>query len=209
MRPSRPSPAIIVAVLALVAALAGTAVAGPDANTSALNKKKVKKLVRKEVAKQIADAEGPPGPRGPEGQRGPAGSPAASVIQGSTGEPLATSEFSIDYFPPSGFTPLGTNVPAASASQLTPNAAIRVRDLAVRVAAAPGPDAERAFALLNVDSSLALLTCKVVNVATTCDSGNKSATVAPKTRYRMFTVTEEPAPAPSQGAAWSFRVVAP
>lgn len=53
IRASRPSPAIIVAVLALVAALAGTAVAGPDATTSALSKKKVKKIATKQADKQI------------------------------------------------------------------------------------------------------------------------------------------------------------
>jgi len=45
------SPAIIVAALALVAALAGTAIAGPDAQTSALSKKKVKKIAKKEIKK--------------------------------------------------------------------------------------------------------------------------------------------------------------
>ena len=48
---ARPSPAIIVAVVALVAALAGTAIAGPGAGTSALTKAKVKKIAGKEVAK--------------------------------------------------------------------------------------------------------------------------------------------------------------
>ncbi len=51
--PSRPSAAIIVAVLAVVAALAGTAVAGPDTSTSAVSKKKVKKIARKQAIKQI------------------------------------------------------------------------------------------------------------------------------------------------------------
>ena len=47
----RPSPAILVAVIALVAALAGTALAGPDATTSAITKKKAKKIARKESSK--------------------------------------------------------------------------------------------------------------------------------------------------------------
>jgi hypothetical protein len=47
----RPSPAIIVAVLALVAALAGTAIAGPNASTSAVSKKKVKKIATKQIKK--------------------------------------------------------------------------------------------------------------------------------------------------------------
>ena len=45
------SPAIVVAALALVAALAGTAIAGPDAHTRALSKKKVKKISKKEIKK--------------------------------------------------------------------------------------------------------------------------------------------------------------
>jgi hypothetical protein len=49
---SRPSPTMLVAVLALVAALAGTAVAGPTATTS-VSKKKVKKIAKKQAIKQI------------------------------------------------------------------------------------------------------------------------------------------------------------
>jgi hypothetical protein len=47
----RPWPAIVVAVVALVAAVAGTAVAGPSATTSALTKAKVKKIAKKQVNK--------------------------------------------------------------------------------------------------------------------------------------------------------------
>jgi hypothetical protein len=50
----RPSPAIVVSALALVAALAGTAVAGPGANTS-VSKKAIKKIPRKEANKQITN----------------------------------------------------------------------------------------------------------------------------------------------------------
>jgi hypothetical protein len=52
IRDSRPSPAIIVAVLVLVAALAGTAVA-EEASTSAkpVTKKKVKKIAKKQINK--------------------------------------------------------------------------------------------------------------------------------------------------------------
>jgi hypothetical protein len=53
IRDARPSPAIIVAALALVAALAGTAVAGPQATSSAINKKKVKKIAKKQAVTQI------------------------------------------------------------------------------------------------------------------------------------------------------------
>jgi hypothetical protein len=49
----RPSPAIVVAVLALVAALAGTAIAGQGATTSAVTKAKVKKVANKQINKRI------------------------------------------------------------------------------------------------------------------------------------------------------------
>jgi hypothetical protein len=49
---SRPSPAIVIAVLALVAALAGTAVAGPGAGTS-VSKKKTKQIAKKQANKEI------------------------------------------------------------------------------------------------------------------------------------------------------------
>jgi hypothetical protein len=51
IRASRPSPAIIVAVLALVAALAGTAIAGPQAISGALTKSTVKKIAKKQINK--------------------------------------------------------------------------------------------------------------------------------------------------------------
>jgi hypothetical protein len=52
IRTSRPSPAIVVAVLALVAALAGTAAAGPDTSISAVTKAKVKRIAGKEIEKK-------------------------------------------------------------------------------------------------------------------------------------------------------------
>lgn len=48
---SRPSPAILVAVLALVAAVAGTAVASDPVATTAVTKKKVKKIAKKQAKK--------------------------------------------------------------------------------------------------------------------------------------------------------------
>ena len=50
---NRPSPAIIVAVVALIAALGGTAVAGPGAESSAINRAKVKNIAAKQANKAI------------------------------------------------------------------------------------------------------------------------------------------------------------
>jgi hypothetical protein len=48
---SRRLSAFLFAVLALVAGAAGTAVAGPDASSSAISKKKVKKIATKQINK--------------------------------------------------------------------------------------------------------------------------------------------------------------
>jgi len=54
---ARPSPALLISVVALVAAVAGTAVAAdPVANTSAITKKKVKKIAKKQANKAVANA---------------------------------------------------------------------------------------------------------------------------------------------------------
>ena len=58
LKSGRPSPAIIVAVVALVAALAGTAVAGPGAVSSKLTKAKVK-LVSQKQARKVLRQEAP------------------------------------------------------------------------------------------------------------------------------------------------------
>ena len=47
------SPALVVAVLALIAALAGTAIAGPTATTS-ISKKKTKKIALNQANKVVA-----------------------------------------------------------------------------------------------------------------------------------------------------------
>jgi hypothetical protein len=75
---SRPSPAIIVAVLALVAALAGTAIAGTDATTSASVKKQVKELKKRVTALEQTDQV--PGPQGEQGEPGPPGEDATNLF---------------------------------------------------------------------------------------------------------------------------------
>ncbi|MQA74934.1 MAG: hypothetical protein GEU88_11435 [Solirubrobacterales bacterium] len=49
---ARPSPAMIVAALALVVALGGTAIAAPEFATEKINKSKVKKIAKKQGKKQ-------------------------------------------------------------------------------------------------------------------------------------------------------------
>jgi hypothetical protein len=54
---SRPSPAMVVATVALSFALVGTAIAGPSALTSAVSKSQVKKIAKKQANKAIDQRE--------------------------------------------------------------------------------------------------------------------------------------------------------
>jgi hypothetical protein len=73
LRSGRPSPAMVLAALALVFAMVGTAVAGPDGVSNKITKSKVKKIAKKQAKKQLkanvdgshvnlADAARPTGP---------------------------------------------------------------------------------------------------------------------------------------------------
>ena len=62
--PWKPSPAVVVAVVALVAALGGTAIGGVA--FTGQEKKQIKKIAKK-LDKKIALTEGPEGPQGPAG----------------------------------------------------------------------------------------------------------------------------------------------
>ncbi|MQA74188.1 MAG: hypothetical protein GEU88_07605 [Solirubrobacterales bacterium] len=55
---SRPSPALLVGVLALVVALGGTAIAAPDFATEKINKSKVKKIAKKQAKKVLKQRAG-------------------------------------------------------------------------------------------------------------------------------------------------------
>jgi hypothetical protein len=54
---SRPSPALVLAALALVFAMVGTAIAGPDAISSKVTTKKVKKIAKKQANKVLDQRE--------------------------------------------------------------------------------------------------------------------------------------------------------
>jgi hypothetical protein len=79
----------VVAVLALIAALAGSAFAA--ATLSGPQKKQVKKIAT-QVAKKYAGATGPVGPAGPAGKDGTNGKDGTTGPQGPTGDTGVTGE---------------------------------------------------------------------------------------------------------------------
>jgi hypothetical protein len=71
IKPAKPSPAFLIAVVALVAALGGTAVGGVVASKlSGKEKKQVTKIARKQAKKLDKKIELKPGPKGEQGPPG-------------------------------------------------------------------------------------------------------------------------------------------
>jgi hypothetical protein len=92
----RPSPALVVAVLALLVALSGTAVAAgvvplakraltADKAKLANNAKKLGGLTATQLSARMRGPRGVAGPQGPKGDPGPAGPLGAAGPQGATG----------------------------------------------------------------------------------------------------------------------------
>jgi hypothetical protein len=73
---------LIVAIVALIVALAGTAIAGGLPGLNSKQKTEVKK-----IAKKFAGKEGAAGPQGPGGAQGPKGDPGAKGDNGAPGAP--------------------------------------------------------------------------------------------------------------------------
>jgi hypothetical protein len=217
----KPSHATVVAYLALFVALGGSSyaavkvgskqivnnsVASGDIRNNSLTTKDVHD--RSLLAKDFKSGQLPRGATGAQGATGAAGSPAGSVIQGSTSDDLTNSFSTEERFPPSGFSdaePLFADVHWS----VTPNTPIVVRDLVGRIPTAPGQGSSRQVQLFNFDANSIILSCAIINAETSCDTGDASATVPPKTRIEIRLFSGNPAPAPSAGAAWAFRTLTP
>jgi hypothetical protein len=145
---------------------------------------------------------GPQGAQGPPGAPGATGSPAASMLTGNAEANLAVgiSDF---------LAPSGPSVPSgnpALRAQLSPNATVVMRDLAVKVDMAPSVGHARTFTLYD-NGSPTPLACTVTGTQTTCNSGDATATVGPGHELVMRSdVTGSPS---GTTARWAFRAVLP
>ncbi len=225
-RGHRPSPALVVALLALFVSLGGTSYAVSKIGTKQIANNSLRSDDLRDNSVQSRDIRnhsllakdfkqgqlptGSKGPKGDTGAQGPQGSAAANLIQGSTGEDLVTVLGSEERFPPSGYSEAEPGVNPGGDWGVTPNAPTVVRDLVGRLESAPGAGTGgRYFQVFDLDANAVALSCLVGGTATTCDSGDASATLPPATRFTMRIFNGNPSSGPSNGAAWSFRLVTP
>jgi hypothetical protein len=177
----RPSPALVVALLALFVALGGTGYAAlalpknsvgstqlkkggvknSDIAANAVTGSKVKR--RSLTASDFKVGSAPQGARGPQGPQGAAGNPAFGAELGR-GNGVGLGAW---FMTPSGLST--ANVNENLVSSFTPNATIRASDLAVTLSVAPGLTDSRTFTL-RVGNANTALTCTVPGGTVTCTS---------------------------------------
>ena len=179
-----PSPALVVAMIALFVALGGTGYSaiqstGTDHAKATAKKKTVKRGPRgRRGPRGLRGLTGPQGPQGPQGTagtngtNGTNGSPAFGAILGRGVNAPATPSF----FAPSG--QLNANANENNVSAFTPNATMTASGLSVSLSVAPGLADSRTFTL-RIGNANTALTCTVPGGTTLCDSGNLSVTIPP------------------------------
>jgi hypothetical protein len=204
---AKPSPAIVVAVVALVAALSGGAVAG--VTISKLNKRErnqVRKISKKQARKQARKLdkriELTPGPRG---QVGPKGADAASatygVIEGfNTSSPLPI-------FAGVSGTANSASVEGAI-SMLSPSTTIVARDLAVELDQALSAGSSLTLTL-RADSADTTVSCEISGPETNCDSGTASAEIDPRSELSLGITGDIPGPASLRNIRFGWRATTP
>lgn len=127
-----------------------------------------------------AGADGAPGPQGPAGPTGPAGAQGppgaagadgASAVFGRVNALSTTTQFG----PVSGTA--SAALVESEVTQLSPGSAVVMRDLAVKLSAAPGIGASRTFTLRD-DGAGTAVACTIAGLDTSCTSGASSAPVS-------------------------------
>jgi Collagen triple helix repeat (20 copies) len=207
------SPSLVLASIALIVALGGTATA---AGIARITSKQIQNGtiqladISKRAKKQLRGQRGPVGPRGPassqglqgpEGPAGPVGPTGPAGPQGPAGAQGPAGSAGADGVSPTfgrintlgvtaAFGPvsgIGSASPLESdVTQLSPASAIVARDLAVELTAAPGVGASRTFTL-RVDGVATGLSCTISGSQTTCSTGTASAAVAPGSELSIQT----------------------
>jgi hypothetical protein len=174
-----PSPALVVALIALFVTLGGTGYAasqgggGDHANAAAKKKKKAKRGPRGRRGPR--GFEGATGPQGPQGNAGAQGTPGTNGTNGTNGSPAfgallgrgVNVPAGTSFLAPSG--QLAADANENNVSSFTPNATMTASDLAITLTVANGPADTRTFTVRAGNADTAL-TCTVPEGNTGCTS---------------------------------------
>lgn len=191
MKLRRPSSGLIVAIIALVVAMSGSAFAA-----SLITSKQIKdgtialKDIDKKALAQLKGKTGPQGGQGAKGNPGAQGPQGAKGDNGAPGQPgspaasVFTSRFTNNaltqtlFGPVTGIGPV-SNTDESAVSLLSPAAPIVARDLFAQYANDAGsayPGATRAFTL-RVNGVDTALTCTFTRPATSCSNTGDAVTI--------------------------------
>jgi hypothetical protein len=188
----RPSPSMVVALIALLVAGGGAAFATiPDSDDGDIhgcysNRDGKLRVIDAQSGETCSAAKETALVWNQQGAPGTPGSDAASAIMGRTDDVFGG--FAEYWAAPSGTSVVTTGGPENSVTHLSPNATMVARDLAVRALIDNSELSAQSvtFELRDETTPTTLLTC-TMNVPAdvsfaprTCDSGSSTATVAPK-----------------------------
>ena len=184
----RPSPAMAVAIIALVFAMVGTAAA-----TQALNRGGAQTSKKKKKSK--------PGPQGPQGVPGPAGAPGGPVGGGlMTGRVTSMGSVGVNFFAASGISAsTASNTTVITLSADTPSVG---RALKVALSSALTGAQTREFKMLVNGDPNNGLNCTVTSATNTCVSSGTVSIPAGASLELQETPTNSP---PIQDAAFGWQ----
>jgi hypothetical protein len=183
----------IVALLAIVSPVLG----GPS----------LRKLVKKEVTKQLANKTGP---QGAPGATGADGSPAGSVLLGrlAGGQGLGSSANVTEYLSPSGISANSSGSATLAAMPVPANGSAVIRDLTVLLDQAPLSGKTRTFTVMD-NGAPTSVGCPISDLATTCDSGGATATIAAGHQIAFRAQCDPVGITPTAHIQFSMRVISP
>lgn len=221
MRTPAPSPAMLVAMLALFVALGGSSYAAVQLGKNSVGAKQLKKnsvtspkvkprslLVSDFKKSQRSRLRGPRGPQGAQGPAGPGGQPGSSAASMLTGRVpaaiLNTAGGSATAFDPAGDA-------QGAARGLSPAAPVVLRDLSVLVTVAPGAGSTRTFRLGvsqfggGADPAVS---CSIAGTETSCNTGGQTVTIPASSEINLSSVVTGAAANASQ-VQFGYRAVTP
>lgn len=202
-----PSPALIISLVALFAALGGTGYAATNQD-SAVAAKKSKTLTKRQVNKLIAayikthppraGSQGSTGPAGTNGQAGGNGTTGKDGTNGNTGltGPGGSTGYSATiiglntttgtdlYAPPIGFG--GTSASTANTSIISPNTPLTVTDFYVGLTNSPGVNSFRSISLAINGTPVPTAGCVILSNSNGCEVGI-SAPIPPHSSIALQT----------------------